>query len=142
MSARSLPTRSRCDFSSLDTLGRCISPHIPRDEYKDAHERTCPSRRPRVAIVAGGHGSRGSNRVNKIESRIPRQRDDSSCLFAHCHTILYYIQTKSDDRDSGAGSLESLSGVGTRRSQTHGRRAGRRRPLTTTNYTICITRVA
>jgi len=81
-------------------------------------------------------GAAVQKRVNKIESRIPRQRDDSSCLFAHCHTILYDIHIRSDDRVSGAGSLELLSGVGTRRSQTHGQRAGRRRPPTTTSYTI------
>ncbi len=86
----------------------------------------------------GGHGSRGPNRQNILKIQILRQRDGSSCSFTHCHTILCYIHIMGDDRDSGAGSLGSLSGVGTRRSQIYGQRAGRWRPLTTTSYTIYI----
>jgi hypothetical protein len=86
----------------------------------------------------GGHGSRGPNRQNTLKIQILRQRDGSSCSFTHCHTILYYIHIMGDDRDSRAGSLESLSSVDTRRSQIYGQRAGRWRPLTTTSYTIYI----
>lgn len=98
-----MTTRSKCDLSSLDTLGRGISPTYLTGWYKDGHERTCSSRRPRAAIVADADRSRSPKRVNKIESRIPRQRDDSSCLFAHCHTILYYIHISSDDPGQRSG---------------------------------------